>query len=848
MLGSFEINRHALQIHTPIRSDGDVDCVNNANERKYPKLDYSKGFPDWWWLSRTDISVPSQHVQEGKRYAAEVTLAHFYEIDHYKNKLGHVSIFMQDYEGQKPWPFLDKLICQFRKAEEDKRKACNLPPSPIYKMCELYRGQVRTQADLEYGPVNEDFPTRAPLPSPAARPIQDFGGDPPDDVKPLRLCQGDCDFDSDCANGLRCHRRSAFDAIPGCIGGLTDDSNSDYCVFDPYGDGYFEPTPAPTPAPTVTARPSYSPLPLRALTDYGGTPDESLFPLQICEGDCDRDSQCAEGLYCFQRNQNDEVPGCIGGKDDIQKTDYCVFDPYGPGYTLPDTEEPTKTPTATPSSSPTATLSSTPTATPTSSPTATPASSPTATPTSSPTATPTSSPTATPTSTPTATPTSTPTFAIPSPPPSQVHSVSPSSEPTETPLSGKVEEDLVALVNFGWSPEKNPLEVCQGDCDTDGDCAQGLRCFQRFIARTAVPGCTGGEAETLLTDYCISSEDPLDGIIGEETEVPTQVPSLLPSSEPTETPLSGKVEEDIFSLVDLGWSPSNSLGLCEGDCDDDDDCEQGLRCFQRFFPKTAVPGCVGGEEDLSWTDYCVVDEAADDTAPESSPEPTYEPSPESLPSPTHGPSPKPSLSPTHGPSPKPSPDPTHGPSPKPSPSPTHGPSPKPSPDPTHGPSPKPSPDPTHGPSPKPSPQPTTAPSEAPVQMGPTVPPAIDCEDYEGTNYGRMCKDQSCCDNPRSSSNFCHEQYAILGDAVASACHHCCAPAKEVGPPAAPNPAIETFECDTLENAERMCKNNGCCEESISTSSFCREQDALHPNDLDSICVSVGVTVPLPFLL
>lgn len=85
MKDQFTIERHALQIHTPQLSNGEIDCYSEEKGRRYPRLDYSKGFPDWWWMQRTDIMVPSQHAQEGVHYAAEVHLAHFYELEHYKN-------------------------------------------------------------------------------------------------------------------------------------------------------------------------------------------------------------------------------------------------------------------------------------------------------------------------------------------------------------------------------------------------------------------------------------------------------------------------------------------------------------------------------------------------------------------------------------------------------------------------------------------------------------------------------------------------------------------------------------------------------------------------------------------
>jgi hypothetical protein len=82
----FKIMRHALRFSVPLLTNGDVDCEKDG-QRAYPRTDYSKGFPNWWWLDHVDIQVPSSHVQEGKRYDAEVILAHFYEFGHSKNQV-----------------------------------------------------------------------------------------------------------------------------------------------------------------------------------------------------------------------------------------------------------------------------------------------------------------------------------------------------------------------------------------------------------------------------------------------------------------------------------------------------------------------------------------------------------------------------------------------------------------------------------------------------------------------------------------------------------------------------------------------------------------------------------------
>ncbi len=42
----------------------------------------------------------------------------------------------------------------------------------------------------------------------------------------------------------------------------------------------------------------------------------------MCQGDCDRDSDCASGLRCFQRSGYTAVPGCTGSGS--KDWDYCV--------------------------------------------------------------------------------------------------------------------------------------------------------------------------------------------------------------------------------------------------------------------------------------------------------------------------------------------------------------------------------------------------------------------------------------------------------------------------------------------------------------------------------------------
>lgn len=74
----------------------------------------------------------------------------------------------------------------------------------------------------------------------------------------------------------------------------------------------------PTPAPPTPGDSSGT-----ALYSYGNDPPSDVFPLGVCEGDCDTDRDCSGNLICLQREKNDgPVPGCSG--NDNSRTDYCI--------------------------------------------------------------------------------------------------------------------------------------------------------------------------------------------------------------------------------------------------------------------------------------------------------------------------------------------------------------------------------------------------------------------------------------------------------------------------------------------------------------------------------------------
>jgi hypothetical protein len=54
-------------------------------------------------------------------------------------------------------------------------------------------------------------------------------------------------------------------------------------------------------------------------------------------------------------------------------------------------------------------------------------------------------------------------------------------------------------------------------------------------------------------------------------------------------------------LKNIGLHPIvGGFNRCEGDCDTDNDCKPGLKCFHG----NPIPGCVGTKYQGSW-DYCI---------------------------------------------------------------------------------------------------------------------------------------------------------------------------------------------------------------------------------------------------
>ena len=66
-----------------------------------------------------------------------------------------------------------------------------------------------------------------------------------------------------------------------------------------------------------------------------------------------------------------------------------------------------------------------------------------------------------------------------------------------------------------------------------------------------------------------------------------------------------KLDDGTVPVEDVNVNPSDPLGECQGDCDDDDECEGDLVCFHNENGDAHVPPGCSGTGTADW-DYCYV--------------------------------------------------------------------------------------------------------------------------------------------------------------------------------------------------------------------------------------------------
>lgn len=152
----------------------------------------------------------------------------------------------------------------------------------------------------------------------------------------------------------------------------------------------------------------------------------------------------------------------------------------------------------------------------------------------------------------------------------------------------------------------NPCYSCQGDCDEDSDCQRGLKCWKRKDGSSGAPGC-GGQPQSEV-DYCY---DPG----GNPTPSPTQYPTACDDISRANQYAYNECQKNqyqpplVFKGNDAGpIFGQPRLGVCEGDCDTDQDCDWGFVCFSREGNEP-VPGCDNSNDPGGYgTDYCVANQ------------------------------------------------------------------------------------------------------------------------------------------------------------------------------------------------------------------------------------------------
>lgn len=155
--------------------------------------------------------------------------------------------------------------------------------------------------------------------------------------------------------------------------------------------------------------------------------------------------------------------------------------------------------------------------------------------------------------------------------------------------------------------EQSTCPACSGDCDTDADCQNGLKCYERARDTSPqVPGCgVGGPGDIAGADYCY--DPPSNDGSSSSPQPPSQRPQPL-------------------RWIGVGGcSNTNPCPACSGDCDSDSDFQGS--CYKRpIGDSTPIPGCaVGGLGDIPGGDYCYDPSSSEPVNP-GEPRPKSEPS------------------------------------------------------------------------------------------------------------------------------------------------------------------------------------------------------------------------------
>ena len=169
-----------------------------------------------------------------------------------------------------------------------------------------------------------------------------------------------------------------------------------------------------------------------------------------------------------------------------------------------------------------------------------------------------------------------------------------------------------SLGNIILEPSSKTMSKSKADKSSKGSKSK------RSKAQTATPT-TGPTTTTTNSTSTVPTSTATSTPTSQTTATPTNAPTSstststltsVPTSQPTNTNNSSLKNDQTSSL--LVWkgvrrcSPTTPCPACSGDCDTDDDCMDGLKCYKRICGSYAtVPGCdIGGFGDVGGGDFC----------------------------------------------------------------------------------------------------------------------------------------------------------------------------------------------------------------------------------------------------
>jgi hypothetical protein len=803
-------------------------------------LDYSKGFPDWWFLSHTEITVPSEHTQEGKYYDAEVHLAHFYSVDH-QRKVGKVALFLEADPNRERWDFLDKLICQWREVEEQTRDECGLESVPAYPGC---RNPTRDNTET-------DLPGVDPYPFIDCDSVENSERI----CKPSSCCEAERSTGSYCEDDV--YGKYGDETVGSvcwwcCPGKLLGPAEEEPTVapfmvpspsqgpvtFAPFSvdtsgptkdpdntsamptayDMTSEPTTGILPAPTLTA----TPMSVSAVvcSDYNGHPEIRL--KQICEdgGCCDPKRSSTDHCHATYKFFGESMASvcsdcCSPSKslapappphpiytpidctlvknpfrickptsccNDVRSTtNYCeeTYEEYGEimgSICWHCCSEPKEVDPSVLPPSPPLTPIPTYALMPSSAPNIINSIPPS-------TMLTTGAPSAITDVTSTLYPSSGDT---PSPTRHSGKTFGPTSSPSATYPSGAPSENVMPSQPSSTRPVATSVcpDTPVGGCSvcSPDNCVGNPDAIFAFPGQPEVP-CgilqDAGYRGNIPLDQCTLLPLLLEICECAPSDAASASPTAVASTQPSITPSVGTVAPVATSVCPK--TPIGGCSVCGPDsCIGNPDAIFAFPGQPEFPCGILQDAGYGGSIPLEQCALLpfVLEICECVPAGVATVPPTIAPVATTLAA--NSPSQVPSASAVVL-----------------------------------------------------SESPSASPSN-----GDSMVVGLICETYKGfpeANFGRICSNEAagCCNEKRGDARFCHKAYNLFGDDMDDVCSQCCTPAKEVAPPPPPHPVYEPTNCALLDNPGRICRS--CCDATMSTTDYCEETYLNFTETIGSIC-------------